>query len=148
MMIQGLYLKENYDTTQISTRVLTPASTSPAKVNGSAQFNPHSKFLGDHIALLSFCLKYLDVNTGDVSRLLEGFSCAFFGGTNKSLLISEHVKFDLNTNISAHKVQTGRIVKRLRAAGCVLKFAGDDPSNNPPNADFILGQGSREPSFS
>jgi len=139
MMIQGLYLKDNWDTTQISTRVLTPASTSPAKVNGSAQFNPHSKFLGDHVALLSFYLKSLDVDTGDVGRQLEGFSCAFFGGTNKSLLISEHVDFDLDTNISAYRVQTGRIVKNLRAAGCVLRIAGGDP----PYADFTLGQGSR-----
>jgi len=144
MMIQGLYLKENWDTTQISTRVLTPASTSPAKVNGSAQFNPRSKFLGDHVALLSFRLKSLDVDTGDVGRQLEGFSRAFFGGTNKSLLISEHVDFDLDTNISAHRVQTGRIVKNLRAAGCVLRIAGGDP----PYADFTLGQGSRGSSLS
>jgi len=143
-MIQGLYLKENRDTTQISTWVLTTASTSPAKVNGSTQFNPCSKFLGDHIALLSFHLKSLDVDTGNVGRLLEGFSCAFFGGANKSLLILEHVKFDLNTNISAYKVQTGRIVKRLRAARCILGIASSDPPNDPPNADFILGQGSRE----
>ena len=144
-MVQGLYLRrENLHTAQISTRVLTPASTSPAKVNGSAQFNPRSKFLGDHVALLSFRLKSLDVDTGDVGRLLEVFSRAFFGGANKSLLISEHVEFDLDTNISAHKAQTGKIVGKLRAAGCVLRIAGGDP----PNADFILGQGSRGSSFS
>ena len=123
MMIQGLYLRKNCDTAQISTRVLTPTSTSPAQIHGSTQLTPHSKFLGDHIALLSFCLKSLDVDTGNVGRLLEGFACTFFGGMNKSLFISEHVKFDLDTNISAHKVQTGRIVRKLRAAGCVLRIA-------------------------
>jgi len=121
-MLQGFYSSKNPDTEHISTQTLTPAFTSPAKVHGSAQFAPHSKFLGEHVAILNFRLKSLDIDTGDISRLLGGFAAAFFGGTSRSLLISENIEFDLDIGMSAHKKQMNKILRTFRAAGCIPRI--------------------------
>jgi hypothetical protein len=117
MVLQGFYLS---GTKQISTQVLTAAFKSPAEVHGCAQFAPRSRFLGDHVAILNLRLKSLDVDTGDIGRLLGGFAGAFFGGTNRSLLISKHVEFDLDLDMSAHAEQMNRIARTLRAVRCAL----------------------------
>ena len=103
------------------TRVLTPAFTSPAKVHGNAQFALRSKFLRDHVAILNIRLESLKVDSGDVSKLLKDFVSAFFGGTDQRLLILQHIKFDLDTDTSAHKVQTNKIIKKLKLLGAPLE---------------------------
>lgn len=121
MMLQGFYSRKNPDTAHISTQTLTPAFTTPAQVHGSAQFAPRSKFLGEHVVILNFRLKSLDVDTGDIGRLLGGFAASFFGGKNRGLLNSENIEFDLDKGVLAHKQRMKKILGTFRAVGCVRR---------------------------
>jgi hypothetical protein len=124
MMLQGFYSSKNPDREHISTvtEMLTPAFTTPAQVHGSAQFAPRSRFLGERVFILNFRLKSLDVDTGDIGRLLGSFAASFFGGTNRSLLNSENIEFDLDKGMLAHKKQMNKILRTFREAGCVCRI--------------------------
>jgi len=93
--------------------------TSPATILGSTQFFPCSKFLGEGITILNFCLNSLDVDTANLGGILGPYVAMFFGGYYRTLLTLEHIKFDLDANKSGHRQNMKRIVNKLRASRCV-----------------------------
>ena len=94
--------------------------TSPAKIIGSPQLVPCSKFLGEGVAILNFRLSSLDVDTADLGEILGPFAAAFFGGDYRTLLTLEHIKFNLDADKSGHARKMKTIANKLRTNGFVL----------------------------
>jgi hypothetical protein len=65
---------------------MQPLYPSLAKLRGSAQLIPRSKFLSDGIAILNLRLDVFHFDTGDLGKILEPFANAFFpeGATARS----------------------------------------------------------------
>src|ERR1700761_7676142 len=74
---------------------LEPLYESPAKIRGSTQLIPRSKFLGSGVAILNFRLDGFHLDTGDLGKILETFATAFFPEENSNLLIFEDIVYDL-----------------------------------------------------
>jgi len=117
---QGFYVSPTEphanDLDAAAIQLLPHAYESPATVRGSAQLIPRSKFFGEGVAILNFRLRSLDVDAGDLGGILKGFAAAFFGGTDKAMLVFEHIEFDLDINRRGHMRKMEMVVKNLRAA--------------------------------
>ena len=136
---QGFYIiispYKGCDMRSITMQNLPHVYKSSATILGSAQFVPCSKFLGEGIAILNFCLNTLDIDTADLGRILGPYAAMFLGGDYRILLTLEHVKFNLDADGSGHRQTMRRIVNKLRASRCVPRTVADFH-----NVDIVLGQ--------
>lgn len=94
---------------------------SPAKVYGSAQLIPRSKFLSNGIGILNFRLDAFHLDTGDLGKILEPVAKAFFPAGNDNLLIYQDIIYDLSERRQEHSEIMDNIVRRLRAARWVFE---------------------------
>jgi hypothetical protein len=119
---QGFYISpyKGCDMRSMEMQPLPHVYTSPAKILGSAQLVPCSKFLGEGVVILNFRLSSLDVDTADLGGILGPFAAAFFGGDYRNLLTLEHITFDLDADKSGHARKMKGIAKKLREKWCVL----------------------------
>lgn len=96
--------------------ILTPLYASPAKIHGSAQLIPQTKFIGEGVAILNFRLGSLGTDTGDLGKILEPFADAFIPQGHENVLIVEHIGFDLILGSQRHKTAVDGVSEQLRAA--------------------------------
>ena len=94
---------------------LEPLYESPAKIHGITQLIPRSRFLGNGVAILNFCLDSFHLDTGDLGKILEPFATAFFTKENTSLIF-EDIIYDLPRNQHKHEEKIYSVVRKLRAA--------------------------------
>lgn len=95
---------------------LEPLYGSPAKIRGSTQLIPRSKFLGSGVAILNFRLDGFHLDTGDLGKILEIFATAFFSEENSNLLIFEDIVFDLTRTQQKHDEKIRSVIGKLEAA--------------------------------
>ncbi|KAF8266767.1 hypothetical protein EI94DRAFT_1701500 [Lactarius quietus] len=96
--------------TEVTTiQTLRPAYAFPAKICGSAQLIPRSKFSSNGIVVLNFHLAGFHEDMGDLGKILEPFACAFIPKENMDLLIFEHITFDLEQGKLKHKRNVDKV---------------------------------------
>lgn len=110
---QGFYAPSNLGT---GGEMFTPLYASPAKIHGSAQLVPQTKFIGEGVAILNFRLESLGADTGDLGKVLEPFADAFIPQGHENALIVKHIGFDLILGSRKHKTVVDGVSKQLRAA--------------------------------
>ena len=91
-----------------------PLYETPAIICGNAQIIPRSKFLGNGIAILNFCLDGFHLDTGDLGKILQPFAAAFFPKEGNNLLVFENIVFDLAQ--SGHEQKIQGVIEQLTAA--------------------------------
>lgn len=96
--------------------MFTPLYASPAKIHGSAQLVPRTKFIGEGVAILNFRLESLGADTGDLGKILEPFADAFIPQGHDNVLIVKHIGFDLIRGSRKHKTAMYGLSEQLRAA--------------------------------
>ena len=95
-------------------RTLQPLYHFPAKIRGSAQFSPRSKFQSGGIAILNFRLDTFNRDTGNLGHILEPFANAFFPEGGDTLLIYQDIV--VSQSQREHEDQMHTIFKQLSAA--------------------------------
>jgi hypothetical protein len=97
---------------------MQPLYPSPAKLRGSAQLIPRSKFLSDGVAILNLRLDVFHFDTGDLGKILEPFANAFFPEGGDGLLIYKDILFDLSAHWDVHQQNMEDVFRHLSAARC------------------------------
>jgi hypothetical protein len=93
----------------------TPVYKSPAKVRGSTQLIPRSKFLSNDVAILNFHLEDFHLDTGNLGKILEPFASAFFPKEGNGLIYNDIV-FDLTQSRCRHTNQIHDVIRKITAA--------------------------------
>ncbi|KAH8976756.1 hypothetical protein EDB86DRAFT_2839264 [Lactarius hatsudake] len=115
----GFYVSQEHQT---KGRDHEPIYQHPAKVRGSAQVIPRSKYQNDGVAILNFRLKSFNRDTGDLGKILEPFAATFFPNEGDHSLLFENIDFDLTTRgLREHRKIIERVQENLRAATSTLK---------------------------
>ncbi|KAH9048596.1 hypothetical protein EDB83DRAFT_2522864 [Lactarius deliciosus] len=114
----GFYVSQDDQTTG---RDHEPIYQYPAKVRGSAQVIPRSKYQNDGVAILNFRLQSFNRDTGDLGKILEPFATAFFPNEGDHSLLFENINFDLTRGRREHGKIIERVQENLRAATSTLK---------------------------
>lgn len=119
---KGFYVFQAPGCTSDKTRMLSqtwtsaePAYDTTARVRGSAQLIPRSKFLSTGVTILNFRLESFQLDTCDLGKTLEPIANAFFP-QNGGLLISESIGFDLTRSPRKHERKIQKVIGELREA--------------------------------
>jgi hypothetical protein len=110
---KGFYLRHGCTPEKTQTRL--PVYGCPAKVRGSAQLLPRSKFLSAGVAILNVRLGNFHFDTGDLGKILEPFAAAFFPNEGNTSLIFEDIVYDLTQSQQAHKRKTRKLAEQMKS---------------------------------
>ena|ERR1700761_3767742 len=110
---KGFYVRHGCTPEKTQTRL--PVYGCPAKVRGSPQILPRSKFLSAGVAILNVRLGNFHVDTADLGKILEPFAAAFFPKGGNGSLIFEDIVYDLTRSQHAHKRKTHKLAEQLKS---------------------------------